>query len=248
MFQMFILFLSVFQLAFSLQRKENPSPMTIGVIIPCHPNHFDLLEELLACYATPKITPDEIVISLSEYKKIPGEKIERIENRNWPFKVKILKHSQKYPPGRNRNEACQASTSDVIIAQDADDIPHPQKTEIVKYLFENFEIDHLLHQWIGSDEVFYEFDIDGIEDDCVTFRSIESIDIPQIHNGSVVFRRYLFDKVHWKPMNFISEDFIFNRLCYVMCKNKAVLPLPLLKYRGEYSTFDLSNNTVRIRE
>ena len=248
MFRFLILFLSFFQIGFSLNRKETLSPVTISVIIPCHPNHFYLLEELLNCYVNSKVIPDEIVISLSEYKKIGQEEIGELENQNWPFRLKILKHLQKYPPGRNRNEACLASSCDVIIAQDADDIPHPQKTEIVKYLFENFEIDHLLHQWVRSDDVFFDYNVEGVEVDCVSFRTIEAIDVPDIHNGSVVFRRWLFDKVHWKPMNFISEDFIFNRLCYVMCKNKAVLPWPLLKYRVEYSTFDLSGDSVRIRE
>jgi len=72
-----------------------------------------------------------------------------------------------------------------------------------------------------------------------SFQHYTKIDIADLHNGSVSFLREVFSKVHWKPIAFISEDVIFNQHAYALCKNKAILKLPLIQYRFELSTFDL---------
>ena len=52
----------------------------------------------------------------------------------------------------------------------------------------------------------------------------------------------LFEKNHWRPMKGIGEDTLFNRTAYAWCQHKVVLQLPLIRYRGEFSTFDLNES------
>lgn len=226
---------------FGLEKRAVPVHLKTSVIIPCHPDHFHHLERLLACYRDQTRRPDEIVISLSETDFVSSSKIEALEGNDWGFACKIIKHKKRVVPGANRNAACQASTGDLIICQDADDLPHPQRVEIVASLFENYELDHLIHQWIPSSKSFELISPDCVEELAVSFRHYVNIKIDHIHNGSVCFLREVFSKVHWRPIDFISEDVTFNQHAYVFCKNKAVLKLPLIQYRFELSTFDLDD-------
>src|SRR6185503_496362 len=54
----------------------------------------------------------------------------------------------------NRNIAALNASKDILICQDADDIPHPQRVEIIKYVFETFDIDHLFHAFISYHNSF----------------------------------------------------------------------------------------------
>src|SRR6185436_18764768 len=115
-------------------------------LIPCHPAHFVFLENLLQCHAQQTVVPDEVVISLSQGWKIPERARSDLTSREWPFKLVLLTHAHKLCAGENRSMAADNSSGDLLICQDADDLPHPQRIEIIKHLFEHFEIDHLRHQ------------------------------------------------------------------------------------------------------
>ncbi|MDE3046550.1 MAG: glycosyltransferase [Verrucomicrobiota bacterium] len=223
----------------ALQRRETPIQIKTSVIVPCHADHVHFLDNLFTCFANQTIPPDEIVVSVSEAFKIAS--FADLEQKTWPFALKILKHKQAYLPGRNRNEACAVAKGDVFICQDADDLPHPQRVEIIKYLFENFRLEHLIHLWIYSYQQFHPCRIEDLESQCVSFRSFDLIDVPFVHNGSCSFVRSVFEKVHWTARD-IHEDVLFNRSAYAQSSHKAILKVPLLMYRFELSTFDLDGN------
>lgn len=223
-----------------IERKTVATPLKISVIIPCHPAHFLMLEPLFIAFQNQTSLPDEIVVSLSEAGQVPQHAILSLEQKNWPFHVSILQVKEKQLPGKNRNCACMAAEGDVIVCQDADDLPHPQRIEAIRYLFENFEIEHLLHQWLESGGIFQPFEITGIENDCADYRSYPQISVPNIHNGSVVFLKKIFATVHWRPHLSIDEDTLFNRHATALFKKHYILPQPLIQYRGEFSTFDLN--------
>ena len=239
-----ILILCFFSLQ-AIEPRREPLNLRTSVVIPCHPDHFVLLEPLLEQYAAQSVRPDEVVISLSEAHKVSST---ALEQRAWPFALRLLKHMQKYPPGKNRNEACAQATGDVIICQDADDWPHLQRVEIIRYLFSHYQIEHLLHQWAPSGSSLGSRNVQEAPAACRTFRIYEQIDVPEVHNGSVAFLRTLFDKLHWQPLSGIHEDVLFNRSAYVFCAHKAVLVWPLLVYRGEFSTFDLDGTKAQARQ
>jgi glycosyltransferase involved in cell wall biosynthesis len=234
----FLLLIPFFYLG-SLEKRSVPLCLKTSVIIPCDPHHFNLLEGLLTHYDRQTRTPDEIVISLSNAETVGQINIGALEEKRWGFTLKILPQKGKFVAGANRNAACQLATGDLVICQDADDLPHPQRVEIIAFLFENYQLEHLIHQWIPSSESFKTVSLDAVSDLSYLFQQYAMIDIAAIHNGSVSFMRDLFSKVHWKPMAFISEDVIFNQHAYAFCKHKAVLKLPLIQYRFELSAFDL---------
>ncbi len=237
MFNLFLFLIPLF--FFGLEKRETPLHLKTSVIIPCASSHFPLLEGLLTSYAKQTRLPDEIVISLSEAESVGQLSIAALEQKSWGFALKIIPHEKKLVPGANRNAACHASTGDLILCQDADDLPHPQRVEIIAALFENYWLDHLIHQWIPSSQPFEPIFLAGVEELVDSFQHYTKIDIADLHNGSVSFLREVFSKVHWKPIAFISEDVIFNQHAYALCKNKAILKLPLIQYRFELSTFDL---------
>jgi len=226
---------------FGIERKEY-APVKISVIVPCHPDHFPLLDPLFRVYAEQTSLPDEIVVSLSQSNEIPSQEIESLTERGWPFPVRFVTSVNRQPPGKNRNAACAAAEGEVIVCQDADDLPHPQRIETVRYLFEHFDVDHLLHQWLPSDGAFEPFRVEGIETECRYFRSYEQISLDFIHNGSVSFSKTVLDRVKWHPHLTIDEDSIFNRHSYAFFPKHFVLPRPLICYRGELSTFDLNGD------
>jgi glycosyltransferase involved in cell wall biosynthesis len=239
LFNLFLFLLPL--LSFGLEKREKTCSLKTSVIIPCAHSHFPLLEGLLSAYEKQTRLPDEVVVSLSEADSVGPISIAALEQKSLGFALKIIPHEKKLVPGASRNAACHASTGDLIICQDADDLPHPQRVEIIASLFENYFLDHLIHQWIPSSKAFEAISPSCVDDLVYAFQHYAKIDIPDIHNGSVSFLRDVFAKVHWKPIEFISEDVIFNQHAYAFCKNKAILKLPLIQYRFELSTFDLES-------
>ena len=145
-----ILFLSILSLH-SINSFESGcyrSRLTTSIIIPCNFKHAHLLYNLLKHYKKQTVLPDEIIISLSEVNQVSDLIIKRLQDEQWPFPVKLLLSDQKMFAGENRNNACKNATADIFICQDADDIPHPQRVEISKYFFENYDIDHLMSSFV----------------------------------------------------------------------------------------------------
>ncbi len=114
------------------------SAKTVSVIIPCYYKHADQLPMLLEHLCNQSTLPEEVVISLSEADKCERWIVESIEGAIYPFKVKLLQTNEKLPAGSNRNIACRNAKGDIFITQDADDIPHVQRVEIIKFVFENY--------------------------------------------------------------------------------------------------------------
>ncbi len=103
-----------------------------SIIIPCHPRHACHLYDLISLYEEQTVLPDEIVISLSQSNQVSEEIIHNIESTPWAFSVKLLKSDKKLYAGQNRNRACDKAAGDIFICQDADDLPHPQRVEIIQ--------------------------------------------------------------------------------------------------------------------
>ena len=109
--------------------------LRVSVVIPCAGKHVSLLPTLLEHLSTQTRIPDEIVVSTSgcALSEVPSLDVE-------------LVHSKRLlSAGANRNRASAIASSDVLIYQDADDVPHPQRVEIIAAMFERYEIDHLMH-------------------------------------------------------------------------------------------------------
>ncbi len=236
----FFFFLTPLTAKVDLEPALQPKELSTSLIIPCSAAHFKHIPNLLRLYDQQTVPPNEIVISLAPSEKIPPNDIVAVESFPWNFHLKIIKNLGRIAAGQNRNIAVENCTGDLILAQDADDLPHPQRVEIVKYLFENFQIDHLLHSYTVSGnnqesdlekkyqlqdlEAFYYLGKYPPEDGSIV-----------VHNACVCFLRHACEKIRW-PEHFLrTEDTEFNVMVYEQpnIKNKVVLTANLIHYRWE---------------
>jgi hypothetical protein len=225
----------------ALQKRAEPICMKTSIILPCHFKHFHLVPQLLENYKMQTVLPDEIVISLTEhhFQMIDKNDLSRVTDVNWPFLVTIvIDPSPVSSPGQNRNYACQASLGDLLICQDADDIPHPQRVEILKYIFENFHADFLIHRFFYSDgsdvSNFKTISIHETENLCRYLNYYGEIINKCAHQGQVAISRAVFETVKW-GLQRRGEDEEFNNNVFNLFNYKIFLDFHLVTYRTEFS-------------
>ena len=154
--------------------------------------------------------------------------------RAWPFKLNVIEHSTKKSAGENRNVACAAAKGDVLICQDADDLPHPQRVEIIKHIFQNYCVDLLMHQYTRKQ--FTQYDLRNlILKRCPTFKDMRTGD--GFTQGNVAITKELSKKVQWPTHFEIAEDMQFNKEVCKTFSNIITVRAELLLYRQELSSW-----------
>src|SRR5579872_1475277 len=221
-----------------MEHSSQQRTVKTSLIIPCYYGHAKFLHKLLEIYEQQTVLPDEVVIALSEINKIEPSLIESLQNKKWSFPVTVVASEKKMNPGENRNNACSHASGDIFICQDADDIPHPQRIEIIKYFFENFEIDHLLHQFIFEHDQL-EFVMDKTLIGHIFPSHINEawqVDkVGYITAGNPSMRRTVFQKIKWGNGR-AGEDVLFNSDVYDHFDKRIVIKFPLYIYRYKLSS------------
>lgn len=240
----------------ALEPREEPLKMTTSVIIPCHYTHFPLIPNLLTSYENQSVLPDEIVISLSGCENISHDLVQEVTDQKWSFKLMITESPEILSAGQNRNIACMHSSGDLLICQDADDLPYPQRVEVIKHIFERFKLDHLMHFYYyitridAFESIDFRIDLDQL-DFFLSYGNNYFETIEQgggtygqvaIHNGNIAITRTLFDQIKWPEEFSRSEDTDFNINVYEKVQYKALLTLPLISYRQFLSTDEAAVN------
>jgi len=125
------------------------SEVTTSVIVPCTFSHIKHLPELIESLNAQTVYPDEVVISISQFDELvecnESKIVSQLKNNPYPYILKILTSKNRYFPGTNRNIAIENSCGDIIICQDADDIAHPQRIELIKKTYEETSFNLLIH-------------------------------------------------------------------------------------------------------
>jgi glycosyltransferase involved in cell wall biosynthesis len=112
--------------------------MKISVIIPCVDKHVELLKNLLESIKLYTRKPDEVIISVSpKYLKLNLNAIKKELEDKYSF-VTCLVQSTITNVAVNRNNCLKIVTGDIIVVNDADDIMHPQKLEIIENIFTKY--------------------------------------------------------------------------------------------------------------
>lgn len=211
-------------------RKEKQK-MTTSVIVPCVARHFLWVSGLLESYENQTVKPDEVVISLSEVEKLNPKEINDIEAGLWSFKLKVIRNKGVVIDGDNRTIAMDNSSGDVLIFSDADDVPHPQRVEISKFIFENYEIDHILHSMCNRYDFKRDIKMNDLE--FLKFKKYDEVwnycektRIP-LTTGSPCFLRKIGERVKWTAIN----DQAHARAVYNMFPNTILLCEGLIFYR-----------------
>ena len=222
-----------------LSAKYNTNPLKISIIIPCDYKHAYLLDSLLKTYEAQTKLPDEIIISLSQVNQVPNSIIKKLQNEQWAFPVKLLLYENQQSAGQNRNNACNKAIGDIFICQDADDIPHPQRVEIINYLFETYNIDHLIHSYCFSHELdfFKAFDPQKITPTWPKNFDYMRKSFKKFHNGNIAISRNVFKKIQWSN-KVKGQDVEFNRMIYDCDTfNLCITEAELIIYRNELSSW-----------
>ena len=202
-----------------------------SVIIPCCYKHFEYLFEIIIDYCQQTIMPDEIVISLSQAHLVAQAAINKLINYNWPFPVILITSEKKLFAGENRNIAAANCSGDIIICQDADDKPHPQRIEIIKSIFIETKVDHLMHGYAKKAT-----DLDFYYDKNRSFYQKRF----RLTPGNIAIKKEVFAKIKWS--NFPrGQDCKFNQDVKNAGFNCQKIYLPLLWYRKDLSSKQSKN-------
>jgi len=126
--------------------------MKTTVYIPCMFEHWWNIPTIFSCYEAGNILPDEYVIYLNGYedkidiKKITEPLIQKIEQHR--LNVVIKKDSQKLSCNYVRSQALDVCAGEIIIMQDADDLPLCDRVRVIKDVFEKHNPDVLMHSFL----------------------------------------------------------------------------------------------------
>jgi cellulose synthase/poly-beta-1,6-N-acetylglucosamine synthase-like glycosyltransferase len=115
--------------------------MKLGVCIPCHANHLDLLPNCLESIRQQTRVPDVVVVSVSSATTYPE------------LPCRVLVRSELICAGENRNIAARsiADTVDVLTFIDADDVMHPRRIEMIeKHFTDHPELDYFVHSYTND--------------------------------------------------------------------------------------------------
>lgn len=220
--------------------------LSTTVIIPCVASHFHYLEPLLQKYAEQTKLPDEVVIALSQVECLEAGAIVALESGPWPFAVKILQCIGRRSAGVNRNLACEQASGELFLCQDADDLPHPQRVEVVKHLFLRHHLQHLIHGWLSEGDPLPVFQVDLLPlnkfhsfDDITRFYSLETARARfRPHYGNICLLAEVAKRVKWEDSLEFDRDVAFNQKVYAsVFKHLGVTPLPLVVYRQYLSAY-----------
>ena len=218
---------------------NGPRQLRISVLVPCAGQHVMRLPELLDALRAQTRKPDEIIIAVS------GCALTDVPDVNVPdVEAKVVHSVEQLSSGANRNRATACATGDVLIYQDADDLPHPQRVEIIAGLFEAYAIDHLMHSYYYLKEDEPErFSVEQAGADS-TYRSKFMVEVRcrsgrvgYVTNGNVAIARTTAQLAQWPDQASAGEDQDFNRAIYTLTKRTALTSLPLITYRHNFSTY-----------
>lgn len=201
--------------------------MKTSLIIPCTPNHFNrFIERTLSSVRGGTEQPDEIIVSLSCANEVDLDYASKVKDE---YGVIVLAHQGRMTHGPNRQAGSEIASGDVLIYQDADDIPHTQRIEIIKYFFRTHDIVHLNHFWIPescdfthyekedivftpSEDIFSFYFPNNSLSDCINMGGYGSL-AGRTHGGPTAIRREVLQKVRWKDWRELegmpTEDYCF---------------------------------------
>lgn len=213
------------------EKRPRRETKTVAVVVPCTAKHVGHVPELLKAYENQTRLPNEVILTLSGSPTSPQFQSSR-------FRVTILHDPRPKNAAENRNRAAPHVTADVVIYQDADDVPHAQRVELIGAAFETFAIDHLMHRFECEPQTStWRLSRNAVHTAMALCRAqpIYKSEL-WLTNGNPAVSRTLLSLVSWPGDRRIGEDIAFNTsACRVSRGRNVILPLPLLLYRQRLS-------------
>lgn len=221
--------------------------MKISAVIPCHCSHLKLLEEAV----TSVKDANEIVISIDGTDK--SEVIDKLQEK---FNVIPIWNPDRIGTANGRNKATEVATGDIIVCQDADDVAHEQRIDLVREFFYTYPNAMVLNhgydeyenrvpskltiplQVTDPDYLYKWFFPNSKLEECVNIKKVYGF--RNTHAGAVVFRKEVHKKVRYKPYAQqafkVAEDYEFCMEALFHFKASYIIDLPLIHYRTGFNT------------
>ena len=222
-----------------IETKYNMIEKSISIIIPCYYKHFKHINNLLKLYDQQTLLPKEIIIVLSEYTKLDKNVISKMEDKIYNFDLKIIRIKEKSPAGRNRYLGSENAEGDIIIFQDADDLPHNQRNEIIDKCFINYpHIVHILHGFSRL-KIDKKYDVNDIPIKILhhnIFCNHPEMASYNLTNGNIAIAKRIVDKIPWETKKFRGQDVALNRNIYSVFKEYLIIRLQLYVYRQQFTS------------
>ena len=219
-----------------LRALPKASPVKVAVVIPCTASHVRFLAGIMKLLTSQTSPPDEIVLAVSGVNDAVAKTL-RSTNFGPRVRMDVVKIRQN--ASQNRNRGTRASKGDVIVYQDADDLPHPQRIEVVRHLFSRYDVQHLMHAYARPTDAAWNqprvVQSSGRE---ATYAQGYQYR-PGLTNGNCVVARRLAERVPWPENVDRGQDVIFNRAACAKSNANAHLQWPLILYRQQFSTLTL---------
>jgi hypothetical protein len=227
--------------------------MKTSLVIPCTPEHFLSLLTILHFYQLGTIKPDEVVVSLSNSQLVSSVTKSYVKNKALEMfdNFILLEHTRKVTHGPNRQAASEASTGDLIIYTDADDIPHFKRVETIKHFFMNYDVLHINHWFCKEEATFTDFlfsDVEFVSPEQIDDYYFSDCNLREIQfkkpggygssfgrtgGGSLSIHRKVLERVRWKDWSELfgpGEDWEFCFETAYTFRKSMILKLDLIKY------------------
>lgn len=229
--------------------------LTTSVIVPCYWKHLIYLPDLIKKYEEQSQLPDEMVIVISEFLKIDINKFNELMTKKNRFPIKIILIDGISYAGQNRNIGSNNAIGEILVFNDADNIPDIKRIEYINYYFENYEIDLLLHSYnfnLKSLDIIYKSnpELKGIIDDknyeLKSFNNIKIeylIDFKNIFNGiryhfgNCALTKKLYNQFKF-PNSRRGQDFEYTSSIYKSGFKIFLIDAPLIEYNLDRSSFN----------
>lgn len=219
------------QASHRLRVRPKPIAMRVSVVVPCAAKHVAVLPELLRHLALQTSPPDEVVLSVSGC-----DALAKAATAYPGLDVKVTLLTAPAFAGANRNRGCDASVGQVIVFQDADDLPHPQRIEILRRMFERCEVDHVMHTFSRHKVDPQRFDVDAALR--LAFYRFPYAKDAKLTNGNIAVSRTAAKAMRFNERMARGQDSAFNQaICPLFRQTTVLLKLPLILYRQNLSTY-----------
>ena len=238
--------------------------MNISICIPCVDKHIPLLCKFLETIKNFTRKPNEIIISLSpKFDKLDLNNIKNTLEKNYLcYNLKCLIQNKQTNCATNLNNCFDIVTGDIIIISGADDIIHPQKLEIIEYLFNKYpETTMILHNLINSYnrdysfKIFDKYDINNLNiysdltlgckkvkvpmaehrlDSDIFYNKYSDVICKYYCNGASSFKRKILDNIKFKNIDY-GEDTVFTSNIFNEYGNVIIILDKLMSYTSSNS-------------
>jgi hypothetical protein len=190
---------------------------TLGIGIPCHKKHLNVLPDLLNSIQKSTILPNEVCISISSIEK-------SIQLDSYPFQITVITTPEQKNVSQNRNIVANILQTEIISFIDSDDFCHPKRNE---YLLEAFNtnkcsvIVHNFHKTLNREDSFLNSSLEKLDlyPECIDTYQPQILPWPVsqqysdivYHNGHVSLYKDIFNQFkyneNWQE---IGEDCDLN--------------------------------------